>query len=205
MATYTSPQDGTTLDTRISQNAATTNFSTGTEVYIGESDVAAALSRGLYQFPGLSNGTIPPSSIVTSASIFIKVKEDRSSNARTLSAYRSKRDVVISQATWNIWKTGSNWATAGGFHADDCEQTSIGDVSVGASVAPGTWIEIPLNANAILAIVNGTWTTPTFLLKVDTENADQYLYYASDTVTSTDRPYIVVNYIPAGGVPIFFD
>jgi hypothetical protein len=45
-------------------------------------------------------------------------------------------------------------------------------------------------------IVQGTWTTPTFLLKMDAENRDAYSYYSSNHATSTNRPYIVVEHGP---------
>ena len=204
MATYTSPQDGTTADTRIAENAATTNYSTGTVIYVGESNAAAALSRSLLQFPGLTNGTVPSDATITSVSLFLKISGENSSNARTFRVYRSKRDVNISQCTWNIWKTGSNWATAGGFNADDCEQTDIGTCEFGASDTG--WKEFPLTPSAIQAIVNGSWSTPTLFIKCDTESSDQYIFVSSEGETGTDRPYIVVNYTAsAGGSPIFFD
>lgn len=204
MTTYTSPQDGTTLDTRIvNGGSADTNYSTLTELYIGEPNSNTYVTRALMQFPGLTNGDVPSSAVITSAKLYLKITADYCDNARTLRAFRSKRDVNISQATWTIWKTGSNWATAGGFGTDDCEQTDIGNLSLTASETVGSWKEITLTASAIQEIVKGTWTTPTLLLKVDTETNDLYIYASSNATTSTNRPYLVVEYVLGGQVIIW--
>lgn len=202
MTTYTSPQDGTTLDTFINAAGATVNYNTNTAIYVGEHNAATANCRGLIQFPGLTSGDIPSSATVSSAKLYLKIWEDYSSNARTLRVFRSKRDVVITQVTWNIWKTGSNWATAGGFGADDCEQTDIGSISLTASETVNTWKEISLTPSAIREIINGTWTTPALLIKMDTEDNDRYNYYSSNH-DAANRPYLVVEYV-LGGQVIFW-
>jgi len=197
MATYTSPQNGTTLDTFLNSNAATTNYNTDVLVYIGEyAPAGTIIARTLMQFPGLTNGTVPSYAAIISAKLYLRINGDFSTNARTFRVYRSKRDVNISQATWNIWKTGSSWSTAGGFHADDCEQTDIGSLSFTAT--DSGWKEFVLTPSAIQAIVNGTWTTPTLMLKADTETDDQYGFDSSNAGTSTDRPYLVVEYLVGG-------
>ena len=204
MPTYTSPQDGTTLDTYLASNAATTNYAANAALYAGEYAPAGTIyARSLLQFPGLTDGTIPSASAILSASIFLRIEGDYSVNARTYRIYRSKRDVVIAQATWNIWKTSNDWSTAGGFHTDDCEQTDIGSASFSATEAVNTWKEFALTPSAIQEIVNGTWTTPTLLVKADTETDDQYGFYSSNDATSGNRPYIVVNYILGGQVIIW--
>ncbi len=154
------------------------------------------INRVSIQFPGLTDGSISNTNVVTSASMFWKISQDKSSNARTLRVYRFKRDVVISQNTWNAWKSGSNFDTPGGFGANDCEQTDIGSVDLSDSESVNSWIEIPLSPTAMTEIVQGTWTTPTFLLKMDAENRDAYSYYSSNHATSTNRPYIVVEHGP---------
>jgi len=204
METYTSPQDGTTLDTYISEIATTTNYSGAADLYVGEINSAAYKYRALLQFPGLTGGDIPPGAIIATASIFLKTHVDYSSNARTMRIFRSKRDVVMDQCTWNIWKTGSDWADVGGFGADDCEQTDIGNVAVAAS-GVDTWYEIPLLASAVQEIKTGMWTTPTFFAKMDTESDDMWAVYSTNYTIAANRPYIVVNYSMGGvSTPMWF-
>ena len=203
MPTYTSPQDWTTLDTFLQDATPTTNYSASVNVVIGEVNSAAQKHRSLFQFPGLTNGDIPPAAIVTSAKLYLLLKTDYSSNARTFRVYRSKRDVNISQCTWNIWKTGSSWASAGGFGADDCEQTDIGSLSFTATETMATWKEFSLTPSAIQAIISGAWTTPTLFVKADTETDDAYEFHSSNATTSTNRPYLVVEYALGGQVIIW--
>jgi hypothetical protein len=198
---YTSPQDGTTLDTFIVSGIPTTNFSTYSTEETG--NYGGNSSRSLLQFPGLNASNIPAGATILSATLYLKINADYSSNARTVRLFRSKRDVVISQCTWNVWKTGSSWSSPGAFNTNDCEQTDIGSFTMSASETVGTWKAVSLTPSAIKEIINGTWTTPTLLLKVDTESADRYDYYSTNDATSTNRPYIVVEYT-LGGVSAVF-
>jgi len=190
MAVYTSPNDGSTLDSFLRSGATTTNENTNAENKVGEHNAIADAYRTLIQFPGIQAGVL---GVVSTAFLYMKIYLDRSSNARTMRVFRIKRDVVITQVTWNIWKTGSNWSTAGGFHADDCEQTDIGSIDLTATETPDTWKSIELDGTAIQEIVDGSWTTPTLLIKMDTETDDGYMFYSSNHTTASNRPYIVVN------------
>lgn len=204
MTTYTSPQDGTTLDTFLKSYDATANMDSDITFQVGEhTEATGYIRRGLVQFPGLTNGDVPVGANISSAKLYLKIKEDFSSNNRTFRVYRSKRDVNISQCTWNVWKTGSNWATAGGFGADDCEQTDIGSISLTAAETVNTWKEISLTPSKIMEIVNGIWTTPALFFKMDTETNDMYVYYSTNDATPTNRPYIVVEYLLGGQVIIW--
>lgn len=198
---YTSPQDGTTLDTRLMSETPSTNVSTATSFGVGEPNTSASgyYSRGVLQFPGLTNGDVPSSATIISCSLFIKSLLDRSSNNRVFRIYRSKKDVVISQCTWQIYKTGNSWTANGGFHADDCEQTDIGNHELAASGEENVWQEFVLSPEAIQEIVNGTWSTPTLIVKADSELNDFWSFHSSEAVSSEDRPYIVVHYSEEAG------
>lgn len=204
MPTYTSqPDEASGIDTFIQSNAATTNRGTATGLEIGEnSGITKAVSRALIKF---DLSPIPSTAIISSATLTITPESDRSNNARTLSVYRQKRAWVETEATWNIYSTGNNWQTAGGFGANDCEQTSIGHVSISASQTVNVGVDISLTASAIQEIVNGTWTNNGFLLKVDTEANDQFVYYSSGAATASYRPKLVIEYtVPVNGVPVTF-
>jgi len=186
--TLTLQPDATTgLDTKIRQEAATTNYGSNDPLGIGEYYSIVRLERMLIKF---DLSSIPNNAIIDSAQLKLKIAVDESDNVRTLRIYRTKRDWVESQATWNVWKVANNWSTAGGFHVDDCEQTNIGSVALSATEAVGTVITINLTSTtkAGLDLGNG------WLLKMDTEANDAYSFYSSDAVNATDRPQLVVTY-----------
>lgn len=202
MTTYTSPQDGTTLDTFVTTADTAANYSANASLFVGCTS-SGYKYRSFFQFPGLTDGSIPKNAIIMSAKLHMQISKDSSDNARTFRVYRSKRNVVISQCTWAIYSTGKNWQTAGGFGANDCEQTDIGSCAFSSSESVGTWKEFSLTPSAIQDIVNGVWATPTFLIKADTESTDRYGFYSTNDATSTNRPYIVVEYLLGGQVIIW--
>lgn len=193
MSTYTSPQDGNSVvNQRIVAGSPDTPAGSST-ISIGETNIDSNILRSLFSIPGAIS-SISDSSIVISASLFLKISIDYSSNARTFRVFRAKRNVVISEATWNSYSTGNLWQTAGGFGANDCEQTDIGSVSMTASETVGTWKEFVLTPSAIQDIIRGIWDTPYLLIKADTESNDRYDFYGSGSATSENRPYIVIEY-----------
>ena len=184
-----------TADTDIFQEAPTTNRSTLTSSGMGEYNGQVWLFRGLWQFAGLNDGTIPSSDIVSSAILTLTTATDASANARNHRIFRLVRsDAVIAQATWNIYKTGSNWSTAGAFHADDCEQTDIGLVNMANNVAANTAVNFTLGIAAIQAIVSGEWASNILFGKVDTESNDCYLYHSKEAATEAYRPYLTITH-----------
>jgi hypothetical protein len=193
MPTYTSPQDGSTLDTFINSDAGSTNYNTNAAIDVGESNVSSANCRTLIQFPGLTDGSINASATVLSASLFLKISADASSNARTFRVYRSKKTgIVFAEVTWVNYKTGTAWTSSGGFNVADCENTDIGSASFSASESVDTWKEFVLTPSAIQEIISGTWTPNILMIKADTEDNDRYNFYSSNDATSGNRPYIVV-------------
>ena len=175
-----------TIDTFIYSYAATTNYSTDVGLYVGEvSGVTGAIGRSLIKWNQLSDGTIPSNAVITSCVLSIAPYDDRSASATTLRVFRTKRAWVDNQATWNIYSTGNNWQTAGGFGADDCEQTDIGNIAVSATETLLAFKDITLTTSAIQEIVSGTWTNNGFLIKTDLELDDCYFYASSDYTVDT--------------------
>lgn len=188
------PAEAAALDTFLSSKSPTTNYGTSDTFHVGESNADEDVWRGLIKFTQLSDATIPINATVLEAILTLQVKSDYSSNTRTLRAYLLKRDWVEAQATWNIYSTGNNWATAGGFGAADCEQTDIGSVSVAADLVTGSLVNISLFPSALTPIVRGIRANQGFLLKRDTESNDAYVYYSSTESTESRRPKLYVKY-----------
>jgi len=185
------PDGAVGLDNWMGLENPTGNYGTDADLYIGEYD---AVYRTLIKFSGLSNGTIPSTAIVSSAILSLYALTDFSSNARTFRVFRQLRAWVETESTWNIWSTGNNWQTAGGFGVADCEQTDIGSRAFTATETLNEFKAFPLTASKIQEIIAGTFTNNGFLMKTDTEADDMYKFASSDNATAANRPKLTVVY-----------
>jgi hypothetical protein len=201
MTTYTSQPDETNgVDTFIDSAFPTTNFVTAADVRAGEDNTSGAeVCRILIKF---DLSSIPADAIVSSAVLSLWQSSERSGNTRTFRVFRQKRDWVESQATWNIYKTSNNWQTAGGFGADDCEQTDIGSLSMTGTEGAGEK-QFNLTASAIQEMISGAFVNNGFLIKTDTESDDMQLFRSATDGTSSLRPKLTVTY-EVGGKSFFF-
>lgn len=152
---------------------------------IGHNTAESSVARGLIAF---DLSTVPDT--FDTATLSMMAYQDNSSNARTYRVFRTKRAWVEAQATWNVYSTGNSWSTAGGFHADDCEQTDIGTRDFTNSETTGEFKDFSLTptTKAALDLGNG------WMIKADTENADGYNFYSSDWGTAAQRPKLVIDY-----------
>lgn len=103
-------------------------------------------------------------------------------NVNTFGIYRLKRNWIEAQSTWNIFSTGNNWQTAGGFGVNDCEQTTIGTFTVPS--AGGMGFAVHLNLPAVAEMINGTWPNYGFLIKSLTESSDDISFRSKEYVGS---------------------
>lgn len=185
------------LDTFLGSNAPTTNYGTNIYEYIGELNSAVATFRTLIKF---DLSALPAAATITAATLSLwYATQDYSSNDRTYRIYRQKRAWVVNQATWNVYSTGNNWSTAGGFHADDCEQVAIGSRDFVAAEATNEWKIFTITAatKAALDLGNG------WMIKADTEANDAYLLYSNDSIYQGYRPRLVIDYTVGGAAPAF--
>lgn len=201
MTTYTSQPDGTDgIDAHINAGSSTTNYGTNTGLFIGNG--SGATKRGLIKFD-LSKGTNPPPSnaVVSSATLTLTVVADWTSNARTMSAYRVKRNWTEAGVTWDTYNGTNNWGTAGCANTStDREGSAIGTAAVGDVLSAGDTIAISLDAASVQEWISGAMANYGLLLKVDTENTDQVNYASSDNATAGYRPQLVIEYTtPAAG------
>ena|SRR3990167_3138893 len=186
------PAEATALDTYIESGAPTTNYGTSGNIATGENNAGASGLRSLLKF---DLSSIPAGSVIDSAVLSLTISVDLSSNARTFRVFRQKRAWTESGATWNKYDGTTDWQTAGGFGADDCEQTDIGSAAYTATESIGTVKTYTLTASAVQAMITGgSWTDNGFLVKADTEVDDLWAHYSSGDGTSSNRPKLVVTY-----------
>ena len=178
-----------TGDNYINNDVPTANHGTDASFYGGEYNGGAQVARGLLKF---DLSAIPSSAVVASATLSLWITTDYATNTRIYRIFRQKRAWTETGSTWNKYDGTNNWQTAGGFGADDCEQTDIGSVSIANNTAVGTEIQWSLTAAAITEMIDGTFSNNGFFIKADTETDDMWGYYAREWTTSGQRPKLVV-------------
>jgi hypothetical protein len=174
------------IDSFIWAGNPTVNYNTETYLIIGERNDASGAYRAIIH-PDLSS--IPAGAVNISMALQLYSYSDKSSNARTINVYRLKVANTLSQVTWNVRVTGTEWTAAGGFNAADCEQTPIGSLSLSATEAAG-FKSIPLTPTTKSGLDLGFG----WLVKMDTETDDAYVYYSSEDTTESNRPKLTGSY-----------
>lgn len=142
---------------------------------------------------------LPQKAEIIAAVMKLTVDSNTSNNARTILAYRMKREWAEVQATWNVWSTNNAWQTAGATGTDDIEATPCGSGSVEKAPASGTVVEINMNTGSLQEMLNGTWSSNNgWLLKTNTENADFVRYHSREATEETYRPTLIIDYTAGG-------
>ena len=172
------------------QGSPTSNFGATTTMYIRDRDG----NKGGRIFCGFDLSGVPEGAEVTSATLSLyRYGWGDSGEGRTLWAYKLTRtDWVEAEATWNIYKTGSDWTTPGGDYVTS--DPAGGSFVIGADAAE--WMNFDVKAIVEDAIDNES--NAEFLVRYAVENrADHamlYVYskeYADDTSL---RPKLVIEY-----------
>lgn len=115
-----------TADADINQAAATTNYGTNAGLFINARSALSQTRHLLLSFDFSS--FVPAGATITLATLRLMAYTPAS--GRTIGCYRLRRtDWVESEATWNIYKTGSNWTTAGALDTTNDHDTTDGATS----------------------------------------------------------------------------
>jgi hypothetical protein len=190
-------------ETYLRSDAATTNNEGNTNLDIGERNDGASINRGWLK-PSFTN--LPVGVLFSAAAMKLTPTLDLSSNARTMTAARCLRDVVVAQATWNIWKTSNNWGTAGasGAGTDYDNAVSEGTMAIAASPTLNTMLPMTLTAAEFQKLFDGTYTNNGMILFVDTQTNDAIRYAAIEHATPEYRPRFVIQYAAPSSYSGFF-
>lgn len=187
-----------TKDNYISQAVPTTNY--GTTTYLLLRPTTSYLINFELEFPITWGTTIPAGAIISSAVLsiyyyyYLPDSPYLNPSGRTLGAYRLLRlDWVEAEATYNIYKTGSNWTTAG-CASDGNDYTSTNGAT---SVIPGSygWMTWDITEQVKTAqtgninvgcLIKDTGTTASYYLS--------YFYSGEYAVDTTKCPKLVITY-----------
>lgn len=177
------------------QDAATTNY--GTDAFVQVYAGTAAAQRALVEFPITWGADIPAGATITAATFSMYHMLSGGAEGRTYWAYRLLRlDWHETQSTWNIYKTGSNWTTAG-CGSDGNDYTTTGGASTTVP-AVNNWMNWSVLAQVQTAQTGSLQIA--FMIKDGTENSAVYtrFYPREEAVQTTLRPKLVIEYTVSG-------
>jgi hypothetical protein len=176
-----------TTDTYIDSGAPTTNFGTADPVQLDSNGDAIDPNQAVLIKFDVSQ--IPANSVVLSATLIVN---SVNATAGSFPIYRLLRNWSGTEATWNVYATGSSWTTAGAQGAGtDYFATSLGSVTGGTGS-----VSIALNASGVAVVqgwVNGTISNFGLLIQ-NYAQIDGFDFSADDTATAANRPRLVVTY-----------
>jgi hypothetical protein len=172
-------------DTYIAEAIPDTNY--GADDYLMISPFLNARLRALVRF---DLSSIPSGSTVNVAhlSLYYYQYWHNDPANRVLDAYRVTKDWAETQATWNIYKTGNSWATAGG------DYTTEGGSSSTVPSGTGQWMVWDVTA-IVKAWIEGGQPNYGFIIRDASEDGgDFYAYLRSREYSDADyRPILEVD------------
>jgi hypothetical protein len=182
-------------DTRLNAYNPTTNLATEASIFVGYL-TSGDQYPGLIRFTGVN--TIPAGSVISSAQMDLYETGLAPTGTGTVYVQKVLKNWVENQATWNIYATGSSWATVGCLGAADRNATSSATFSINTSI--NHWHNIPTNANLVADVqswVDGTTNNGWKLYISQTNLYDGFA--SSDNATPSLRPKLTVTYTPGSG------
>ena len=183
------------MDAFLAFGVPTGNFGTHINLAVGRLTVDPNPYRSLIKF---DLSSLPSDAVISSATLSLMINADYSTNAETFSVYRVIRAWTEAGVTWNKYDGITDWQTAGGFGALDCEQTPIGATAFTASETVGVFKDFALTptTKAGLDLGNG------WLIKANAEAVNNgYAFHSSDAATAGNRPKLVITYTLVTSTP----
>jgi Domain of unknown function (DUF5122) beta-propeller len=170
-------------DTRISENAPTTNYGGATSIFVDGDAGSGKDDYALLKWD--LSGLIAPGTKVSSASVTLSVSNNPST--QTYEAYALKRAWVESLATWNSYAAGLPWEVAGAKGSLDRETTVASTITPFATgeqtfaLSPSLvqrWVDDPASNQGIII--------------ADAANADGFDFYSRESADGSQRPRLTV-------------
>jgi hypothetical protein len=186
-------------DTYLHSNNPTTNYGSEEGLIVYTNTGGTIFLRSILTFD--LTAQIIPSTDIASAKLYVYYNTYPTGDdpvGQTLRAYKVRRtDWEETEATWNVYKSGSNWSTAGaGDTTNDIDNTLTGTGTVPAGFG---WVEIDITDIVVDAIDNVSKIVH-LILKWDNEaigaTYDFRFHSTQYTGESSLKPKIVIEYTP---------
>jgi len=171
------------FDTWINESSVNTNYESSDYYYCGTSVNGENPCMIKFTVPEI-NGEIDTSIIN------IYTYEGYGNGTKNLNLHKILRtDTNGDQVTWNIYKTGSNWTTAGAQgNTTDYDNTVLDSIPLNASV--NAWKSFD-NIGTIESGTSYIW----ILMASDLSSTNhQFVFRSSEYVTASFRPYLYLEY-----------
>ena len=176
-----------TKDNSMEQAYPTGADYTNPYMYVCPSTSAGRRSLVAFNF----SASVPAGMKITLATLSLLCSSSLAS--RTITVYRLLRtDWVEAQATWNIYKSGSNWGTAGASNTSTDITTT--DAATAASVATGQWLAETVTAQVQTALDSVSGVANFLLVDLGASDANSNSYYTRDATPSTRCPKLYIEY-----------
>ncbi|MBS7629245.1 DNRLRE domain-containing protein, partial [Candidatus Bathyarchaeota archaeon] len=182
-------------DTWIEGWAPNNNFGDSDHLHVG-----VHLGGRLRSLVKFDLSSIPSGSTVNVAYLLLYYYEGEDTGGRTCNAYRVTKDWVEMQATWNSYKSGSNWDTAGGDYTTDGGSSS----TVPANVHQWMIWDV---TSIVKAWIEGGQPNYGFIITEDKSAPYMADFYSKEFTQSNLRPILKVDWStptptprPVGGV-----
>jgi hypothetical protein len=167
---------------------ANTNFGASEVLATRASTNADYLRRALLKFD--TQSTMPADATVQSATLTVTVKLGGAEANRTITVFPVSSSFLQEEATWNVRRAATPWASGGG---------DLGAASVARSVPNTAGARVDIDVTALVqAAVKGTNAsryTRLALADLGTSTTSSYReYYSSEAVDASVRPVLTVVY-----------
>lgn len=195
---------GTGIDTFIYQAFNTTNYGTETYLFFNGASIDGTVRNILVN---MSLSELPSGATISTATFslyYYAVFGTSNPKTRLFTLYKVRRtDWHETQSTWDIYKTGNNWGTAGcGNTTTDIDTSLTATNTFIDQTAAGYWLDFDIKDIVEDAVANSV----NFNIRGSIANGRYggYFYsreYATDTSL---RPKLVIEYTTGGNTSNFF-
>lgn len=185
-------------DVRLAEDTPNSNY--GGNAYLETQTTISHRQDSLLAFN--VSAVVPAGATITLAILSLLCQGTVAS--RTITVYRLLRtDWVGTEATWNVYKAGSNWGTAGALGSGvDFTPT---DAATAASVAAGQWLNETVTAQVRTALDSIGGVAHFLVADVGAAVAGANIFYGRRYATTGNRPKLYIEYtVPAVG-PAFLN
>ena len=190
--TLSTPGTHISVDTTIRDGAyASTNYSSS-DILISKADGAGLKRRMLLKFD--TENYIPANAVIQSARMYLVLKSADTSEQRPLTVHRVTRSFTKTDTSWNYFRQGDPWSTAGGD-----VQSGFGTTWVGGGAGTTYTFDI---TSLVQRSVNGEfgsrWTRVEVIDTAANSAGSYKAFHSTRAATASVRPRLVVTYTSSG-------